>query len=111
MTNESLLIACERIRVIMTIKSLTVQRCYSRSGKFMVIAHQDQLRAAGVADAANGRAGSERLPLIVGLVALGGFVGIYFQPPGLQKLMAMLELQPGGGTSSPIAVQVAQRDP
>ena len=123
----------------MTIKSLTVQRCYSRSGKFMVIAHQDQLRAAGVADAANGRAGSERLPLLVvkrapdvasvpsrlrralrlaglipllmGLMALGGFLGVYFQPPGLQKLMAVLQLQPGGGTSSPIAVPVTRRDP
>ncbi|WP_052002792.1 HlyD family efflux transporter periplasmic adaptor subunit [Microvirga sp. BSC39] len=116
-----------------------VQRCYSRSGKPMVIADQDQVHVARVADAANGRTESERLPLLVvqrtpdygpapshlrrglrlaglilvamGLVALGGFVGLYFQPPGLQKLMAVLQLQPGGGTSSPIAVSVAQRDP
>ncbi|WP_166802141.1 HlyD family efflux transporter periplasmic adaptor subunit [Microvirga pakistanensis] len=51
------------------------------------------------------------IPLILGLVGLGGFVGLYFQPPGLQKLMAVLDLQPGAGTSSPIAVPVAQRDP
>jgi HlyD family secretion protein len=48
---------------------------------------------------------------IVGLLALGGFIGLYFQPPGLQKLMEVLQLQPGGGTSSPIAVPVTRRDP
>jgi len=123
----------------MTIESLTVQRCYSRSGKPMVIAHRDQLHATGVADASKGPAETERLPLllvqrapgdapapsrlrrglrlasliplIMGLVALGGFLGLYFQPPGLQKLMAMLDLQPGGGTSSPIVVPVTQKDP
>jgi HlyD family secretion protein len=47
----------------------------------------------------------------MGLMALGGFLGLYFQPPGLQKLMAVLDLQPGGGTSSPIAVPVTQKDP
>ncbi|MEQ1647744.1 MAG: HlyD family efflux transporter periplasmic adaptor subunit [Hyphomicrobiaceae bacterium] len=44
------------------------------------------------------------VPLIMGLVMLGGFIGLYFQPPGLQKLFALLKLQPGGGTSTPIAV-------
>jgi HlyD family secretion protein len=43
---------------------------------------------------------------MIALVALGGVIGLYFQPPGLQKLMAILQLQPGGGTSSPIAVAV-----
>lgn len=46
------------------------------------------------------------IPLIMALVATGGVIGLYFQPPGLQKLMAILKLQPGGGTSSPIAVPV-----
>ncbi len=46
------------------------------------------------------------IPVIIALVALGGVIGLYFQPPGLQKLMAILELQPGGGTTSPIAVAV-----
>jgi HlyD family secretion protein len=46
------------------------------------------------------------VPLIPLLVAFGGVVGLYFQPPGLQKLMGLLQLQPGGGTSSPIAVPV-----
>lgn len=105
----------------------------------MLTAPRDQLHVASVADAAIGPSNGERLPLlaverapdgtpapsrlrrwvrfagviplILGLVGLGGFVGIYFQPPGLQKLMAVLELQPGAGTSSPIAVPVAQRDP
>jgi HlyD family secretion protein len=46
------------------------------------------------------------IPVMIALVALGGVIGLYFQPPGLQKLMAILELQPGGGTTSPIAVAV-----
>jgi HlyD family secretion protein len=139
MTIESLLIAYERKHDIMTIKSLSVQRCHSRSGKPMLKAHQDQLHVTSVADAANTWNESERLPLlvvqrtpdgapapsrlrgglrlagliplIIGLMALGGFLGLYFQPPGLQKLMAALDLQPGGGTSSPIAVPVTQKDP
>ena len=123
----------------MTIKSLTVQRYHSRSGKPMPTAHRDQLHVASVADATKGPAETECLPLLVvqrapdvtsvpsrlrrglrlvsliplimGLMALGGFLGLYFQPPGLQKLMAMLDLQPGGGTSSPIAVPGTQKDP
>jgi HlyD family secretion protein len=46
------------------------------------------------------------VPLLMALVMTGGFIGLYFQPPGLQKLMAFLNLQPGGGTSTPIAVPV-----
>jgi HlyD family secretion protein len=46
------------------------------------------------------------VPLVMALVALGGLIGLYFQPPGLQKLMVLLNLQPGGGTSTPIAVAV-----
>jgi HlyD family secretion protein len=44
------------------------------------------------------------VPLVMGLVMLGGFVGLYFQPPGLRLLMAALHLEPGGGTATPIAV-------
>jgi len=51
------------------------------------------------------------VPLIWLLVATGGVVGLYFQPPGLQKMMAVLGLQPGGGTSSPIAVPVQRPAP
>jgi HlyD family secretion protein len=51
------------------------------------------------------------IPVMIALVALGGLIGLYFQPPGLQKLMAVLQLQPGGGTSSPIALPVQRPDP
>jgi len=45
-----------------------------------------------------------RVPLVIALVASGGLVGMYFQPPGLQFAMRMLHLEPGAGTSTPIAV-------
>lgn len=47
------------------------------------------------------------VPIIMGLVMLGGIIGLYFQPPGLRAVFALLQLQPGGGTSTPIAVPVA----
>jgi HlyD family secretion protein len=34
----------------------------------------------------------------------GAVLGMYFQPPGLQKFYALTGLQPGGGSASPIAV-------
>lgn len=34
----------------------------------------------------------------------GGVIGMYFQPPGLQKFYALTGLQPGGGSSTPIAL-------
>jgi HlyD family secretion protein len=46
------------------------------------------------------------VPVVMGLVMLGGVIGLYFQPPGLQKLFGILKLQPGGGTSRPIAIPV-----
>jgi HlyD family secretion protein len=49
------------------------------------------------------------VPLAALLIASGGLIGLYFQPPGLQKLMALLKLQPGGGTSHPIAVPVERK--
>ena len=45
----------------------------------------------------------------VDFIAVGGLLGLYFQPPGLQKAMATLGLNPGGGTSNPIAVPVEQK--
>lgn len=44
------------------------------------------------------------VPLLMGAVAIGGVVGLYFQPPGLRMLFTFFQLQPGAGTSSPIAV-------
>lgn len=51
------------------------------------------------------------LPLIPLLMATGGVVGIYFQPPGLRVLLDVLDIQPGGGTSDPIAVPAAKKSP
>jgi HlyD family secretion protein len=44
------------------------------------------------------------VPVILLLVLFGGVIGLYFQPPGLRLLFGTLGLQPGGGTSRPIAV-------
>jgi HlyD family secretion protein len=44
------------------------------------------------------------LLLIPPLIMVGGIVGVYFQPPGLQKAMAVLGLAPGDGTRTPFAV-------
>lgn len=35
---------------------------------------------------------------------IGGVMGMYFQPPALQKFYALTGLQPGGGSKSPIAL-------
>ncbi|MFZ1479249.1 MAG: hypothetical protein WAT25_00580, partial [Paracoccaceae bacterium] len=34
----------------------------------------------------------------------GGVLGMYYQPPGLQKFYALTGLTPGGGSTSPIAL-------
>lgn len=34
----------------------------------------------------------------------GGVIGMYFQPPALQKFYALTGLQPGGGSATPIAL-------
>lgn len=49
------------------------------------------------------------VPLIMLFVATTGVVALYFQPPGLQKLMGILRLEPGGGTQSPMAVSANPR--
>lgn len=49
------------------------------------------------------------VPLIMAVVMLGGVIGLYFQPPGLRLVMGWLNLQPGGGTSTPIAVPAQPR--
>ncbi|MDF1749859.1 MAG: HlyD family efflux transporter periplasmic adaptor subunit [Alphaproteobacteria bacterium] len=48
------------------------------------------------------------VPVIILLIGTGGFIGLYFQPPGLQKFFKITGLQPGAGTSHPIAVPVEQ---
>ncbi|MGE3245558.1 MAG: HlyD family efflux transporter periplasmic adaptor subunit [Beijerinckiaceae bacterium] len=49
------------------------------------------------------------VPLLMLLMLAGGVVGLYFQPPGVRKAMAILGLQPGGGTSSPIAIPAPRK--
>lgn len=46
------------------------------------------------------------VPVVMGLMLTGAVVGLYFQPPGPRVIMGWLGLQPGGGTSDPIAVPV-----
>ena len=49
------------------------------------------------------------IPLVMLFGATIGVVALYFQPPGLQKLMGILNLEPGGGTKSPIAIPANPR--
>lgn len=42
--------------------------------------------------------------IILVSIAIGGLVGLYRQPPGLQWAMRTLGLEPGAGTATPIAV-------
>lgn len=42
--------------------------------------------------------------LIPALMFSGAVIGMYFQPPGLQRFYALTGLQPGGGAESPIAL-------
>lgn len=44
------------------------------------------------------------LPLIPAIMLTGGVIAMYFQPPGIRVAMRTLGLQPGGGTTTPIAV-------
>jgi HlyD family secretion protein len=44
------------------------------------------------------------LLLVPVLMFSGAVIGMYFQPPGLQKFYALTGLQPGGGSAHPIAL-------
>ncbi len=44
------------------------------------------------------------VPLVMALMMTGGLIALYFQPPGIRFAMRVLGLEPGGGTSNPIAV-------
>lgn len=47
------------------------------------------------------------IPLFLITLFAGGIVGLYFQPPGLKAFFQFVGLQPGGGSSTPIAVPAA----
>lgn len=46
------------------------------------------------------------IPILIFVFVLGGFVGLYFQPEGLQRFFRNTGLEPGGGTDTPIAVAI-----
>lgn len=46
------------------------------------------------------------VPLVALTLFTGAVVGMYFQPPGLKVFFRALGLEPGAGTSSPIAIPV-----
>ncbi len=49
-----------------------------------------------------------RAPLLLATLILGAFIGLYFQPPGLQAAFRATGLQPGAGNDTPIAVATQQ---
>ena len=44
------------------------------------------------------------IPFLMIFLFTGAVIGMYFQPPALQKFFALTGLQPGAGTKSPIAL-------
>lgn len=46
------------------------------------------------------------LPLLLILIPIGGVLGMYYQPVGLQRFFETFDLTPGGGSDNPIAVAV-----
>lgn len=45
-----------------------------------------------------------RLPLVMAVLFTGAVIGMYFQPPALRAFFGVTGLQPGAGSSAPIAV-------
>ncbi len=51
------------------------------------------------------------VPLVMLTMMIGGLIALYFQPPGIRFAMRVLGLEPGGGTSHPIAVPAGAARP
>ena len=51
-----------------------------------------------------------RVPLLMAVLFTGAVIGLYFQPPALRAFFGVTGLQPGAGSSAPIAVPVAKAD-
>lgn len=77
----------------------------------------DNGKAAGVAAATEAAAGPKsgtaariarlrlwRLPLVMAVLFSGAVIGMYFQPPALRAFFGLTGLQPGAGSTAPIAV-------
>lgn len=45
-----------------------------------------------------------RIPLVMGVLFTGATIGLYFQPPALRAFFGATGLEPGAGSSAPIAV-------
>lgn len=72
-----------------------------------VIDHAGTAQSAGGAAHMRPRGVLRKLPfllLIPALLFTGAVIGLYIQPPGVQKFFALAGLQPGGGSSAPFAL-------
>ncbi|MEP0518985.1 MAG: HlyD family efflux transporter periplasmic adaptor subunit [Hyphomicrobiales bacterium] len=73
----------------------------------LIIDHEEAQKShAGTRTGFFSKIGSKlfAIPLVILVMFAGGVIGLYFQPPGLKAFFKTLGLQPGAGTSSPIAV-------
>ncbi len=61
-----------------------------------------------IAPKASGRSRLFLIPLFMATLFTGAVIGMYFQPPGLKAFFSATGLQPGAGTSTPIAVAIQQ---
>lgn len=52
-----------------------------------------------------------RVPLAMAFLFTGAVVGMYFQPPALRAFFGLTGLEPGGGSSYPIAVPAPRPNP
>ena len=52
-----------------------------------------------------------RIPLLMAILFTGAAIGLYFQPPALRAFFDATGLEPGAGSSAPIAVPPVARDP
>jgi HlyD family secretion protein len=48
------------------------------------------------------------VPLVMVSLFTGAVIGLYFQPPALKTFFGITGLEPGGGTSTPIAIAIQQ---
>jgi HlyD family secretion protein len=72
-----------------------------------VIDRSDERKTADGASHIRQRGVLRKLPfllLIPALLFTGAVVGLYIQPPGVQKFFELAGLQPGGGSSAPFAL-------
>ncbi|WP_299621701.1 HlyD family efflux transporter periplasmic adaptor subunit [uncultured Tateyamaria sp.] len=71
---------------------------------------KENIGKPGKARGRNGRVAQFILtiPGFILAIFLGGVIGLYYQPPGLQAIFTATGLEPGGGTDTPIAQAILQ---